>query len=196
MLFFALKESLHPNKVNKVLYKLSLDEDYLLMNNVKLDLPDAKFECSHILITNKFIYVIQDKFYENNLLGQMVDRRWIVSNSDGTDKRMINNPIMVNRYRAYQLNNYLTKGQEDNLGLVVPLTVINNKISIPTSVQMDVAASKEICHLKELRKFIYAFEEQHKVGNIPAEIQTELVKFVKTFNGGMPPKKKTFSFIS
>ncbi len=183
-MFKSLATKLFPERVNRVLYKIAKNNDFLLLNNVKLDILEQKISCSHLLISDKFIYCILDRYFENQVDGAIKDKKWIVRNKDGSDKRIVNNPIMLNRYYVYNLNMYFTKGAVDEF-LVIPVTVINNSTKIPECVYEDANAENEIVQIKNLKNFIMDFEQTQKVGKLNPDDLELLVEFIKTFNGGM-----------
>lgn len=188
-----LADKFFPERVNRVLYSYSQDFDYLLLNNVKLNLPnDVQVSCSHLLITDKFIYCILDRYFEHDIKGNIKDKKWILSNKDGSNKRTVNNPIYLNRFYSYHLNMYFTNENVSEF-LVVPLTVVNNRTKIPSWISEDSNAVNEICNLKNLKKFITNYEKTKKVGKLNPDDLELLVEFIKTFNGGMKKRRKSIS---
>lgn len=62
-------------KYYKVINKLVLDEDYLLINNFVI--KNLKLKIDHIVFANKYIYLIKDAYFEGALEGKIKDNKLI-----------------------------------------------------------------------------------------------------------------------
>ena len=62
-------------KYYKVINKLVLDEDYLLINNFII--KNLKLKIDHIIFANKYIYLIKDAYFEGALEGKIKDNKLI-----------------------------------------------------------------------------------------------------------------------
>lgn len=62
-------------KYYKVINKLVLDEDYLLINNFII--KNLKLKIDHIVFANKYIYLIKDAYFEGALEGKIKDNKLI-----------------------------------------------------------------------------------------------------------------------
>ena len=59
----------------KVINKLVVDKDYLLINNFII--KNLKLKIDHIVFANKYIYLIKDEYYEGAIEGKMKDNKFI-----------------------------------------------------------------------------------------------------------------------
>lgn len=62
-------------KYYKVINKLVIDEDYLLINNFVI--KNLKLKIDHIVFANKYIYLIKDAYFEGALEGKIKDNKLI-----------------------------------------------------------------------------------------------------------------------
>ena len=62
-------------KYYKVINKLVLDEDYLLINNFII--KNLKLKIDHIVFANKYIYLIKEAYFEGALEGKIKDNKLI-----------------------------------------------------------------------------------------------------------------------
>lgn len=146
-----------PEKVNKVLYRLAVNFDFYLMNNVTLIIDNQTWSCSHLLISDKYVYCFDDRYFKGDLEGAIEDKKWVLYDDKTDSKEIVTNPIYNNRTRSYMLNVFLTK--DPNIPLVIPVTVINNGVQLPSKVLKDSYSRNEIVHLKNLYKFIVKYED-------------------------------------
>ena len=79
-------------RVHKKLYYLSEEEDYLLLNNVKIELgiDNQPSVFDHILFADKYIYLINDVYLEGAIAGNSNDTYIILRNGKSKQKKMNN----------------------------------------------------------------------------------------------------------
>lgn len=83
------------NRVCSSLYKYSNLNDYLLLNNYKIHIDDTHFgQIDHVLITNKFIIVINDFPISGVITGNYSNEH--LSVTDKTGNKLIVNPLNYN----------------------------------------------------------------------------------------------------
>ena len=83
------------NRVGRTLYKLSNLNDYLLLNDYRINIDDTHYgEIDHILITNKFIIIINDFQISGVISGDYSNDQLKVTDKNGS--RFIVNPLNYN----------------------------------------------------------------------------------------------------
>ena len=91
----VLRQKYLKNRVCRSLYKFSNLNDYLLLNNYKINIDDRHFgQIDHILITNKFIVIINDFPISGIITGDYSNEHLSVTDKNGT--KLIVNPLNYN----------------------------------------------------------------------------------------------------
>ena len=82
--------------VYKKLYRLAHLNDYLLLNNYKITISEkTSLVLNHVLISNKFIILINDFNYSGVISGSYSDEQLLLHDKKG--ERLILNPLTYNR---------------------------------------------------------------------------------------------------
>lgn len=158
----------------KAIYKIAFDEDYYLINNMKFRVDSSKVaKIDHILFGNKYIYIINDAYYEGDLTGKETDKSLILINDKGK-KFYTDNQYLI----SSSLVKTLSQSTGIGMDLMIGVTVVNNncKISIETSNKQFYIIQK-----KRLKRLIKAIESRN-VGNINAAQLEALVKAIDKLN--------------
>lgn len=104
-------------KVNQVV----LDHDFYLINDFKGKTAGAEtFHIDHVIIGNKYVYVVRDRFYDGTLLSNPDDQSWLYCS--GSKSRYIQNPLIYNRLRAERLR---LLGPIDS-HIILPVVLVND----------------------------------------------------------------------
>ena len=141
--------------VNRKLYALSKEEDYLLVNELILDLSDdVCLHIDHILCGDKFIYIVSDRYLFDAVEGSPEDDTFFLHK--GKKRIECKNSLKLNRRRAYLLSKYLN-WHEGDPRIVVPITVTNDKVKIDPNLK-SMNGEEYIVHLKDLVKTIKQIE--------------------------------------
>lgn len=141
------------------LYSLVQDKDYFLINNlnISIDKNQAPLKISHLIIGDKYIYVIASRYYESDLKGESYSsQNWEVV-SDDVSLRKISNPMWFNEQRTIMLAKYLG-WDETKPPLFVSIVVTNNKIDYKIRKDDNIKFSY-ICHKSEVKKLIKNIEK-------------------------------------
>ena len=127
----------------------------------------------HILFGNKYIYIINDAYYEGDLTGKETDKSLILINDKGK-KFYTDNQYLI----SSSLVKTLSQSTGIGMDLMIGVTVVNNncKISIETSNKQFYIIQK-----KRLKRLIKAIESRN-VGNINAAQLEALVKAIDKLN--------------
>ncbi|MDR1698157.1 MAG: NERD domain-containing protein [Erysipelotrichaceae bacterium] len=84
----------------KMLYRLAIDYDYYLINNVLLPLGYTHvFRIDHILASNKYIFLIKDYKFTGHVEGKENDESWTLTSKrkDKVRRELIDNPFNDNK---------------------------------------------------------------------------------------------------
>ena len=166
ILFFLLfplikRNSLRKNFINsygRVVYGLANEKDFYLINRLLLKSNDGNnIDIDHLLLTNKYIFVIKDFYFEGALLGKDLDNAWVYYYGDTKkpNKKIIKNPIFENDNRLNKLS--MITGLDKSL--LVPVILVNNDCDLSLLKIED--SNNHIMHLKELGTFIEKMESQN-----------------------------------
>ena len=180
---FIIRYNDHKNfkkQVYKNLYNLAMEKDYYLINNLPLVSENnlvAKLD--HIIFSNKYIYVIADKTYEDILSGKKEDNVWLSYSYSG-DKKEINNPILLNEIRCDKFATI----KKINRNYIISIVVVNNLAKINDIDSLN-KSSSYICHKKDLRNVIKNIEKREvsefNLDNLDREVK-EIAKDIYSRN--------------
>lgn len=93
----AVKSYYH--KVKRVVY----DNDFYLINSFANQTSDyQEFHIDHIVIGDKYIYCIRDRYFPGALLVKETDPSWIFYK--GKKSKYVQNPLALNRLRVQRLS--------------------------------------------------------------------------------------------
>ena len=158
----------------KAIYKIAFDEDYYLINDMVFRIDPSKIgKIDHILFGNKYIYVINDAYYDGDLTGKDSDESLIFINDKGK-KSYTENQYKVSKTIVKSLSDSTKIGMD----LLIGITVVNKecKISIETNSKQFYIIQKN-----KLKRLIRAIESRN-VGNINAPQLEALVKAIDKLN--------------
>ncbi|MBQ9457974.1 MAG: NERD domain-containing protein [Bacilli bacterium] len=101
--------------------RIAEDHDYYLINNFKSRTnDDESFHIDHLLVGNKYIYCIRDRYYPGALSAQPDDKSWIYYKRKNA--QYIDNPMLKNVVRTERLA--LVSGISRNI--FISIVVIND----------------------------------------------------------------------
>lgn len=100
LLFNPIKRKLYHknfrNYYGKKVYKVALYEDFYLINNFIFSHEEGKgTKIDHLLFGNKYVYVINDYYFDGSLSGKEKDGSLILITKSGK-KSYVDNPLMTN----------------------------------------------------------------------------------------------------
>ena len=158
----------------KAIYKIAFDEDYYLINDMRFKVDSSKVaKIDHILFGNKYIYIINDAYYEGDLTGKETDKSLILIDDKGK-KYYTDNQYSVSKALVKALSDSTSIGMD----LLIGIVVVNNncKISIETTNKQFYIIQKN-----KLKRLVRAIESRN-VGNINAPQLENLVKAIDKLN--------------
>ena len=109
----------------RTIYQLANVHDYYLINTLLLKAnDDSTIDIDHLLLADKFIFVIKDYYFNGSLHGKDSDNSWVyyfgkVSNPK---KKIIKNPLKENNERLKKLS--MITGLEKSL--LIPVVLVND----------------------------------------------------------------------
>ena len=128
--------------------QVALDHDFFLVNEFVGSLSGGdQLHIDHILIGEKYIYCIRDRYYPGTLLSDPEDEMWTFY-SGKTKSVQISNPISINRFRVERLCLLAPIDRS----IVIPIVLVNNDCYYTPFEQDD--ASGYFLSLKQLAKFV------------------------------------------
>ncbi len=101
--------------------RIAEDNDYYLINDFASRTSDEEtFHIDHLLVGNKYIYCIRDRYYEGALTAKENDPTWVHYGRKGS--KYISNPMMRNLVRMEYLS--LISGIDNSM--FISIVVIND----------------------------------------------------------------------
>ena len=90
-------------RINAKLKKFAIDHDFPLLNDVVIQVRENKYiKIDHVMIGNKYIYVIACKCYYGYLNAKAIDEKWVLY--VGGKLKHIENPLKNNYKRKSRQN--------------------------------------------------------------------------------------------
>jgi hypothetical protein len=101
--------------------------DYLYLSKVVLRVAEKEYVIvDHLILGDRFIYVIASKFYYGYVNGKDIDAKWVVS--DGATTEIVNNPFYANEVRIDFLTRIMNVSRDKfvNLVMLAKTAVVDN----------------------------------------------------------------------
>ena len=137
----------------KRVYQVALDNDFYLINSFSNRTAEAEeFHIDHILIGNKFIYCIRDRYYDGAVAAKEENPSWIFFRGD--KGRYIQNPLQKNKLCVQRLS--LMSGIEEKL--FISIVLINNDCYLTP--YQTTSTDNYLSSLKEFPKLIEQLESR------------------------------------
>ena len=151
-----------------------MDKDYYLINDFLFKIDDSHVgRIDHILFADKYIFVINDFYYDGNIIGKETDKSIILVGKDGK-KQYEDNPLALNRKLISKLS--LITGI--NQSLIVGICLINSDCQFSIHVS---GKSYYIIQSNKLKALIKAIESR-QVGDINKAQLASAVKAIDKLN--------------
>lgn len=125
LLFDPIRHFLYKHKTIRMYYRVvkrvAYDNDFFLVNNfANLTADFEEYHIDHILLGNKYIYCIRDRYYPGCLAAKEDNPSWIYFRKG--KEGYIQNPLAMNRLRLQRLS--LMSGIDEKL--FINIVLINN----------------------------------------------------------------------
>lgn len=133
--------------------KVTLDHDFFLINDFMNKFGGAEsFHIDHIMIGDKFIYCIRDRYYPGVIEAKEDDPKWLYY--CGKKKTAINNPLLLNKLRVERLSLITAIDSKELISIVL---VNNDCMMTPLSLTKS---DSFLVSLKKFPKLIELLESQ------------------------------------
>lgn len=156
------------------IYKVAMDNDYYLINNFLFKIDDSYVgRIDHILFANKYIYIINDSYFDGDIDGKENDKSIILI--DKTGKKTYNdNPLLANKKLLTRLS--IITGI--NVSLMIGVCLINNdcRCGVQTT-----SKSAYIVQAKKFNALVKAIESR-EIGDINKDQLASAVKAIDKLN--------------
>ena len=168
------KNAYAPKHIRELTYlrlsKICNVNDYLLLNNYRIPIDDSNIgSIDHIVISNKFIIIINDFSLSGVISGSATNEKLKAYNKDGAN--LIVNPLNYN----INLTKRLALFNDLNNSLIKGLVVIHNNSQINVT---NSAGQFRIIKLKDLKKTIKEFDKEP----VMKLKEDDVVRFIKYLN--------------
>ncbi|MDD4532421.1 MAG: nuclease-related domain-containing protein [Bacilli bacterium] len=145
----------------KKLYRLAQAKDFYLLNKVLVNTELDTLHIDHLLVGDKYIYVVSSRYYESNVSGDSyVSPKWEVVSKEGKVIREITNPVIYNEKRTICLAKFLGWNKQKS-PMFISLVVINNPVECSIK-NTAISPYSFIVHRNELTKQIKKIEKESK----------------------------------
>ena len=142
-------------KYGKKIYDIANKNDYYLINELSLKLnDDSLVNIDHLLLANKYLFLISDYYFEGTVENKIKDRSWIYYYGDykKPNKMIIDNALMVNDKRVKKF----LKFTKFDKSFVISVVVVNNDCKINELANND--NDSYIVKIKNLEKLVKEIE--------------------------------------
>jgi len=105
------------SRIRNKVKKLVRDNDYLYLHDLCLRLDIGKYiNVDHVIIADKYIYVIEPKFWLGYVFGNDEDEKWLLNDGSGTN--YVDNPLRSTRFKVRVLANVLNISEDNFVNIV------------------------------------------------------------------------------
>ncbi|MCR5505695.1 MAG: NERD domain-containing protein [Bacilli bacterium] len=161
------------------IYKIAMANDYYLINEFSFKIDDnSLLKIDHILFGDKYVYIINDCYYEGDIVGKILDKSLVCLSKKGK-KFYIDNPILKNRFLLTRLCMVTNLDPSIMIGITVVNDDCNCEINSDSKQFYAISRNK----LASLIKAI----ESRPISNLNAKSLDKLVQSINKMNR----KKKT-----
>jgi len=163
-------------RINSKLKKFAIDHDFPLLSDVVIQIREDKYiKIDHIMIGNKYIYVIACKCYYGYLNAKAIDEKWVLYRRDKLIH--IENPLKNNEKRIKILSNLLENTTMEDFVNIIYLSkpVVTNKI--------QGSNKKEFVLFEEdFEKFIEIYEKECDLNEFSIKSINEAAKKIYDYH--------------
>ncbi len=156
----------------KSIYRLAMDNDYYLINNLTLENVDGKkLIIDHLLFGDKYLYLIYDAYYDGAIKYKKEDNNWIYyyGNKNKPNQKYVNNPLLINKRRLNKLAVQTCLDEQ----FFIPIVLVNDDCLIEEI--NDSVGNEFLIKKKHLKRVIKDVEAR----NVPYLKKNELAYVVR-----------------
>lgn len=104
-------------RIRKKIKRLVNENDYLYLHDLCLRLDAGKYiNVDHVVIADKYIYIIESKFWLGYVFGNDEDEKWLLNDGKGT--MYIDNPLKTARFKSKILANVLNISTDNFVNMI------------------------------------------------------------------------------
>lgn len=162
-------------RITTKLKKFAIDHDFPLLSDVVIQIRENKYiKIDHIMIGNKYIYVIACKCYYGYLNAKTIDEKWVLYRRDKLIH--IENPLKNNLKRIKILSNLLENSMEDFVNIVyLSKPVVASKI--------EGSDKKEFALFEDdFEKFIEVYEKECNLNEFSIKAVNDAAKKIYEYH--------------
>lgn len=162
-------------RINAKLKKFAIDHDFPLLSDVVIQVRENKYvKIDHIMIGNKYIYVIACKCYYGYLNAKAIDEKWVLYRRDKL--LHIENPLKNNQKRMKILASLLDNSMEDFVNIIyLSKPVVSSKI--------EGSHKKEFVLFEDdFEKFIEVYEKECGLNEFSVKSINEAAKKIYDYH--------------
>lgn len=162
-------------RIASKLKKFAIDHDFPLLSDVVIQIREDKYiKIDHIMIGNKYIYVIACKCYYGYLNAKAIDEKWVLYKRETL--MHIENPLRNNEKRIKILASLLENTMEDFVNIVyLSKPVVVGKI--PSSGKKEFVLFEE-----DFEKFIELYEKECDLNEFSIKSINEAAKKIYDYH--------------
>ena len=157
-------------RINMKLKKFALDHDFPLLSDVVIQVRENKYiKIDHIMIGNKYIYVIACKCYYGYLNAKTIDEKWVLYKRDKLVH--IDNPLKNNEKRIKILANLLENSMEDFINVIYL-----SKPVVASKIEGNNNKKDFVLFEDDFEKFIEVYEKECELNEFSIKSINEAAK--------------------
>ena len=156
-------------RITAKLKRFAVDHDFPLLSDVVIQIREDKYiKIDHIMIGNKYIYVIACKCYYGYLNAKAIDEKWVLYKRDKLVH--VENPLRYNEKRIRILSNLLDNSMEDFVNIVyLSKPVVTSKIEGTNKKEF-------VIYEDDFENFIEVYEKECKLNEFSIKSINEAAK--------------------
>jgi len=156
------------------LYSLAQSKDFYLLNKVFVNTELDTLHIDHLVVGEKYIYVIASRYYESNIQGDSyVSPKWEVISKEGAVIREITNPVIYNEKRTICLAKFLGWNKQKS-PMFISIVVINNPVDFNIK-NTAISPYSFIVHKRDLAKQIKKIEKDSRFSPFDEESLQKII---------------------
>lgn len=163
-------------RINSKLKKFAIDHDFPLLTDVVIQIREDKYiKIDHIMIGNKYIYVIACKCYYGYLNAKAIDEKWVLYR--GGRLIHVENPLKNNEKRIKILSNLLENTTREDFVNIIYLSkpVVTGKIQSGNKKEF-------VLFEEDFEKFVEVYEKECDLNEFSIKSINEAAKKIYDYH--------------
>ena len=162
-------------RITAKLKKFAIDHDFPLLSDVVIQVRENKYiKIDHVMIGDKYIYVICCKCYYGYLNAKAIDEKWVLYKRDKLVH--VDNPLKNNEKRIKILANLLENSVEDFVNIIyLSKPVVASKIESVDKIEFVLLED-------DFEKFIEVYEKECDLNEFSIKSINEAAKKIYDYH--------------